>query len=84
MQNLSDYLKKFSKILFDKTGKARVVQKAIEEVAFIKLGESQIRVVGGVVFIQASSIQKNSIYLLKQKILEVIKGYGLTSITEIR
>jgi len=84
MKNLSDYLKKFKLILSDKTDEIRILQSVFRDSIGVEIPNSQISIRSGVVYVTASPIIKNKIYLAKENVLSCVKEQGLQSITEIR
>ncbi len=84
MKNLSDYLIRFKKVLFDKTSEIRVIQKVFKDLYGVDILDSQITIQGKIIFLSTSPLLKNKIFLSKEKIVSLLQKEGLTSITEIR
>lgn len=84
MKNLSDYLLRFKKVLFDKTSEIRVIQKVLKELYGVDIIDSQITIKEKTIFLSISPLLKNKIFLSKEKVLIVLQNEGLSSITEIR
>lgn len=84
MKDFSEYLKKFTFLLKDKTAEIRVLVQIIEEVTGAVLEEKKLKISNGVLFISASSLLKNNIYMSKETILSLCKERGVTTVIEIR
>lgn len=84
MKDFSEYLKKFTFLLKDKTAEIRVLIQIIEEVTGATLEEKHLTIKNGTLFISASPLLKNKIYMSKETILSLCKERGVTTVTLIR
>jgi predicted HicB family RNase H-like nuclease len=84
VKDFSEYLKKFTFLLKDKTAEVRVIIEIIEKVTGATLEEKQLTIKNGILFVSASPLLKNNIYMSKETILSLCKERGVNTVTQIR
>jgi len=84
MKDLSEYLNKFKVTLFKNEDKIEVMREIINTVTCLDLKPNDISIKGDCVYIQATPLYKNEIFLNKKKIIEKFKEKNLSYITELR
>ena len=73
MKDLKSLLSGYFKLLDTKDNKRKSVAEAIEKISKIQIQTSSISIRRDVVFLTASSVEKNEIYFHKSEILESLK-----------
>ncbi len=80
MNPLANYLEKFKKILVDGPEKKRHISSTIQLITKITLGQEQIAVKDGVVYITASPALKNELFINRKRITEDLQKLLNTSV----
>ena len=84
MKDFSEYLKKFTFLIKDKTAEIQVLIEIIKEVTAVTLEENQLKIKKGTLFVSASPLLKNKIYMSKERIISLCTERGVNTVTEIR
>lgn len=76
MDSLSNFLKKFQKIVGDKTEDRRLVQEIIEGACGVHIEPKDIEISGGVVWLSVRPIVRTEVILKKKEILASLNEKG--------
>jgi hypothetical protein len=71
MFNLSSYLEKFKKLKDPKEDKI-IICRIMSETAGVEVGENEIKIQNGTLFIQGSLLSKNRVFLQKEELIKKI------------
>lgn len=84
MFNISQFLKKFESFGRQERFSKEMVCQSVKDVLGVNLDPKDVSIRNGEVFLQASAVIKNSVFMKKGAILKAIKEKGVENIENIR
>lgn len=84
MENITSFLQKFKKILSSQGAHAYVFIEIVKDELDIKLQKKDVSVRGNVIYVRVSPASKNTIFLKKKKILDLLTEQAGRHVTDIR
>ncbi len=84
MENITSFLQKFKKILSSQGAHAYVFIEIVKDELGIKLQKKDVSVRGNVIYVRVSPASKNTIFLKKKKILDLLTEQAGRHVTDIR
>jgi hypothetical protein len=84
MFNISGFLEKFSKNISSQESQIKIICDVVQKQTGIILNQKNIKIQNNILFLQISPIQKNKIFIQKQKILEEMEKISQLKIIDVR